>query len=208
MPEKREHVGIVTGTSWGVHINPRKLLIRVKSKERIMAEFRTIRAKEKRYVFDALENRQQETPAAVVFNHFPLKGQDFIPKSKDNPYKGINLKKVQDGDEEEQEKFYAVFLEQYTQNKSKIDYEAFVRECVDHFEDLKFDGAEINTPDDFIAINPEAFSIIAQDIYQYAQKKDEFSAGESTASRPDLSSSSRGERKATKGSHSPSYCQG
>ena len=144
-----------------------------------MAKFKTLREKEKRYIFDFLANKGDDNPAAAVFARFPQPGEDFMPKVKNSVFEGIDLEKVAKKDSAELDKFISVFMEHFSSNAAKIDYEYFVRECIDHFENFESDGKEIKTVDDFLALNIEMRTLIADDCYKYAQKKDEFSMGES-----------------------------
>jgi len=143
-----------------------------------MARFKTLRQKEKRYIFDFLGNRQDPKPAAAVFARFPQTGENFIPKPKAALFDGIDKKKFVAGDEKEQDKFLSSFLEHIATEITSVDYEYFIRECVDRFEDFESDGKVISTVDDFFTLNIEMRSLIADDCYKYAMKKDEFTMGE------------------------------
>jgi len=146
-----------------------------------MACFRTLRQKEKRYVFNFLKNRKDPNPAAVVFARFPLPDENFMPKIKGNIYDGIKTDLLAKRDTAELDKFVSAFMEHYSNNISKVDYEYFARECFDHFENFESDGKQIKTVEDFLSLNIEMRTLIANDCYQYAQQKDEFSMGESAA---------------------------
>jgi len=143
-----------------------------------MAKFRTVKTKEKRYVFDFLANRGDDNPAAVVFSRFPKMGEDFMPKIKSSVFDGIDLEKASKKDSAETEKFTTAIMAHFTGNFGKADYEYFSRECIDHFENFDFDGKEIKTVDDFIALPVELWMVIANDCYKYAMEKDEFAVGE------------------------------
>ena len=143
-----------------------------------MARFKTKKQKEKRYVFDFLANKGDENPAVAVFDHFPLPGEDFMPKPKGSAFDGIDLEKVAKKDSAETEKFTSAFVKYFSANAAKVDYEYFIRECVDRFENFECDGKEIKTVDDFLALNVEMWTLIAADCYKYAQTRDEFAVGE------------------------------
>jgi len=143
-----------------------------------MATFKTLKQKDKRYVFDFLGNRSDKSPAAAVFARFPLPEENFMPKAKGNVFEGLDFAKLGKKDEGEIEKFAAAFMDYYSSSTSKVDYEFFARECFDRFEDFYCDGKEIKTVDDFLSLNIEMMTLIAHDCYQYAQGRDEFSMGE------------------------------
>jgi hypothetical protein len=143
-----------------------------------MARFKTLKQKEKRYTFDFLGNKDDPQPAAVVFARFPLPDETFMPKVKISMFDGLDFGKLGKKDTKEVEKFAAAFHEYYLGNMVKIDYEYFVRECIDHFEDFHSDGKEIKTVDDFLSLNVEMRTLIAHDCWQYAQQRDEFTLGE------------------------------
>ena len=148
-----------------------------------MARFKTQRQKEKRYVFDFLANKGDANPAVAVFARFPQMGEDFMPKAKSSAFEGIDLEKVAQKDSAETDKFYSAFMEHFSANASKVDYEYFVRECIDHFENFECENIEgelreVKTVDDFLALNVEMRTLIADDCYKYAQKRDEFTMGE------------------------------
>lgn len=143
-----------------------------------MARFKTLRQKEKRYVFDFLGNREDPEPAAAVFARFPQPGEDFMPKVKRSVFEGINLERIAKRDDAEMDRFIAAFVDGYAANMAKVDREYFIRECVDHFENFSSDGKEIRTVNDFLSLPVEMRSVIADDCYRYAQQKDEFTMGE------------------------------
>jgi len=147
-----------------------------------MARFKTLREKQKRYVFDFLANKGDDNPAAAVFARFPLPGENFMPKVKGTVFEGIDLEKIAKKDSAELDKFVGAFVEHFSNNMAKIDHEYFVRECIDRFENFDCDGKEIKTVDDFLALNIQMRTLIADDCYKYAQEKDEFSMGESDPS--------------------------
>jgi len=143
-----------------------------------MARFKTLRQKEKRYVFDFLGNRGDQNPAIAVFARFPLPDEKFMPKAGDSVFDGIDPEKIAKKDRDETGKFVSAFMAHFSANITKIDYGYFVRECIDHFENFESDGKEIKTVDDFMSLNIEMRTLIANDCYEYAQKRDEFTMGE------------------------------
>jgi hypothetical protein len=146
-----------------------------------MAEFKTLRKKEKRYVFDYLENRGAKSPAAVIFARFPLPGENFAPRPRRSVFSGLDLKKISQKNAEELDRLSAAFAEHYSANMAMVDYEAFGRECFEGFENFVSDGKEIKTPEDFFLLPPDLWTEIVKDCYEYAMQKDEFTMGESNA---------------------------
>ena len=143
-----------------------------------MAIFKTLWQKDKRYPFGFLGNRDDESPAAVVFSRFPLPEENFMPKAKAHVFEGVDFAKLGNKDEGEIGKFASAFMEHFASSMAKVDYEYFARECFDRFENFYCDGKEIKTVDDFLSLGAEMMSLIAHDCYLYAQKRDEFTLGE------------------------------
>ncbi len=146
-----------------------------------MARFKTLKQKDKKYIFSFLENRQDKNPAIAVFARFPLPNESFMPKAKHSVFDGIDLGKLSKKNNTEMDKFLSAFMDHFTSNMTKVDYEYFVRECIDHFENFESDDKEIISVDDFLALNIEMRTLIAHDCYLFAQEKDEFTMGESAA---------------------------
>jgi hypothetical protein len=148
-----------------------------------MAVFKTLNAKKKEYVFDFLGNRGDPRPARAVFSRFPLPGETFAPNPWTGIFDGVDKGKVAQRDAQELEKLSRAFIANLSPGIVKIDLDAFVRECIDRFEDFRFvneDGRtlEIRTADDFLGINRQAMAAIALDCYKYARQEDEFAMGE------------------------------
>ncbi|MDR1390670.1 MAG: hypothetical protein LBJ31_11935 [Treponema sp.] len=148
-----------------------------------MAIFKTLRQKDRRYVFDFLGNRKDPNPAVCVFARFPQPDENFMPNPKGTVFKGINLEKLSKGNNGELERFTSAFMEHFSANMAKVDYAAFIRECVEHFENFNFESpegekSEIKTVEEFLLANPELWAPIARDCYKYAQERDEFALGE------------------------------
>ena len=130
-----------------------------------------------------LGNRQDPKPAKAVFSRFPLPDERFIPGSGANLFDGVDIEKAAQRDKAELQKLSKAFIAYLAASESKIDHEAFLRECIDHFEDFWFadeggKAKEIKTVDDFLSINRQAATAIALDCYKYARQMDEFSMGE------------------------------
>ena len=143
-----------------------------------MARFKTLREKSKKYAFDFLGNREDPNPATVVFARFPLPEENFMPRVKNSVFEGINVEKIARKDGAELDRFLASFMDHFSANMLKVDFEYFARECFERFENFESDGREIKTVDDFLSLNTEMRPLIAHDCYRYAQEKDEFTMGE------------------------------
>jgi len=143
-----------------------------------MARFKTLRKKEKRYVFDFLGNRKDKNPAAAVFARFPLPDENFIPKANASVFAGIDFKKIGSKDEAEMDKMSFALTEHLSGNYARVDWEYFARECLEGFENFFSDGKEVKTVDDFLSLNPEMIALIAADCHKYARQADEFTMGE------------------------------
>lgn len=146
-----------------------------------MAIFKSLSPKSEKYIFDFLDNREDENPATVVFKRFPLPAEDFIPEIESGALDGLDFQKLEKKDKAETKKLERNLITAMTSALKRIDYDAFLKECVSHFENFFFDGKEIKTVEDFSKISPYAFLPIAADCYQYARKSEEFTMGESKA---------------------------
>ncbi|MCL2127640.1 MAG: hypothetical protein FWH38_05240 [Treponema sp.] len=148
-----------------------------------MAVFKTLNAKKKEYVFDFLGNRSDPKPAKAVFSRFPLPDERFMPAAAASLFDGIDIAKAARRDEAELQKLSKAFAGFFTANATKIDLEAFARECIDRFEDFRFvdengNAKEVRAVEDFLSINRQAMAAIALDCYRYARTEDEFTMGE------------------------------
>ena len=143
-----------------------------------MARFKTLRQKEKRYVFDFLGNRADPNPAAVVFARFPLPDESFMPRAKSSVFDGIDFSLVGKKNGKEIDRLISAFMDHFTSSISSVDHDYFARECFERFEDFHCDGKEIRTVDDFLSLNVEMRTLIAHDCLEYAKIRDEFSLGE------------------------------
>jgi hypothetical protein len=156
-----------------------------------MAIFRSLRVKDKTYVFKFGGNNKLKTPAKAVFSRFLLSDENFFKPTHDVQYKDVDFSKVGKRDTKETEKLFKVFISSYLENKmeetqwDKVDGSAFLKECIDHFENffVEKDGQliEIATIDQFLELPEEGWNEIARELYGYARRKDEFTMGESKA---------------------------
>jgi hypothetical protein len=159
-----------------------------------MAVFKSLRTKSKEYVFKVFGNENLENPAKAVFARFPLPDENFIKAGSDARFNDVDWEKVGKKDPKETTKLFSVFINNYLSDMgsgfvpfSRVDYRAFLRECVDRFENLyseekgKGKKSEIKSVDDFLALPEAAVYEITRDLYAYAREKDDFSMGESKA---------------------------
>lgn len=147
-----------------------------------MAKLKSLRLKNKTYVFTSFDNDKDAEPATVIFSRFPLSGETFTKVDRKNLLDGIDLGKI--GDENVKEQIAGKIVETFMENMSSgsTDYERFISECVDHFEAFEYAESKVITTSDFWQILPvEAASTIAAELYKYAGGRDEFTMGESSA---------------------------
>jgi hypothetical protein len=144
-----------------------------------MAVFKSLRQKEKLYVFKAFDNEKSDNPAKAVFLRFPLPDELFPVAPQKNILESFPIKDF-DNTLEAKEKLVKniidIMIENITSNR--FDHIGFVKECVDHFEDFMYGEKEIKTVDDFLTLPPEAVQKIAKDLYFYSRIEDEFTMGE------------------------------
>jgi hypothetical protein len=154
-----------------------------------MAVFKSLRIKSKEYVFRFGGNETLKKPARAVFARFPLPDENFLKPGNDTRYGDVDWKKVGEKDDKEVEKLFSAFAASYISDVmggaaqfGRVDAPAFLRECVDRFENLftEADGVktEIKTVDQFLALPEAAVYEIAKDLYGYAREKEDFTLGE------------------------------
>jgi hypothetical protein len=159
-----------------------------------MATFKSLRVKSKEYVFKYGGNEKLKEPARAVFARFPLPDEYFLKSGEDTRYSDVDFKKVGKKDNKEIEKLFTAFLNSYLTEVvggvpgafSRVEGEAFLRECVDHFENLSAEDEsgnkrEIKTIDEFLGLPAEAVYDITKDLYDYSRNRDKFTLGESSA---------------------------
>jgi hypothetical protein len=156
-----------------------------------MALFKSLRVKSKTYVFEYAGNETLKEPARAVFARFPSPDEYFLRSGEDTRYNDIDFKKVGKKDTKEVGKLFTAFLNSYLTEAaggvpgvfSRVDGAAFLRECVDHFENLYAEDEgearrEIKTVDEFLRLPAEAVYDITRDLYNYARNRDRFTMGE------------------------------
>jgi hypothetical protein len=154
-----------------------------------MAVFKSFRAKPKDYVFKFGGNEKLKNPAKAVFARFPLPDENFLKSGSDTRYADVDWEKLGKKEPKEVEKLFSAFIGNYLSDAvggplqfSRVDTPAFLRECVDRFENLfaEKDGGqtEVKTVDQFLALPEAAVYEIAKDLYAYAREKEDFTLGE------------------------------
>lgn len=134
--------------------------------------------KDKNYVFKVYGNEKQENPAKAVFKRFPFSDELFPVASQKSIME--DLKDFTDKEKLVQH-IIDVMVENITANR--FDYERFLTECIDHFEDLEYDGKEIKTIKNFLTLPTEAVEKITKDLYSYSKTEDKFTFEEKKISR-------------------------
>jgi hypothetical protein len=147
-----------------------------------MANLKSLKIKSREYIFKAFENDKDPLPAKVVFSRFPVHGESFTLIDRENLFEGVDAAKI--GGRETQDIISQKIIASFVRNMEKgaFDYRRFTGECVDHIENFEYEGSKIITPADFWQILPvEAAYMIAKDLHEYANERDEFTMGESKA---------------------------
>jgi hypothetical protein len=144
-----------------------------------MAQFKTLRQKEKTYIFKVFGNEKSANPAKAVFLRFPLSDELFPLATQKNIMESSVIKDF-DNSPEAKEKLVKDIIDTMIENmtNNRFDYIAFTKECIDYFEDFMYGEKEIKTVDDFLTLPPEAVQKIAKDLYFYSKVEDEFTMGE------------------------------
>jgi hypothetical protein len=144
-----------------------------------MAHLKSIKQKDKTYIFKAFGNEKSESPALVVFSRFPLPDEIFPLASQKNVLDSAFVKDF-DNTPEAREKLVKGVFDSMIQNMTanRFDHTAFTRECVDHFESFIYEDKLVVTVDDFLSLPQEAVQKITRDIYLYSKIEDEFAMGE------------------------------
>jgi hypothetical protein len=144
-----------------------------------MAKLLPLRRKEKEYAFKVFGNEKSEQPAKAVFKRFPLGDEAFPCAPTKSVYESAFLKDF-DNTPEAKECLVREIVDVLIQNMTagRVDYAAFLKECVSGFLNLEYDGKEIKTVDDFLSLPETAVFKICKDLYNYAKTEDKFSMEE------------------------------
>jgi len=144
-----------------------------------MSILKSIYQKEKTYIFKSFDNDKSENPAKVIFKRFPF-ADELFPIANQKNILESSLVKNFDNSQKSKEKLVEhiinIMIENITANR--IDYELFLKECINNFEDLIFNEKEIKTINDFLELPQSAVHKIASELYLYSKIEDEFTIEE------------------------------
>jgi hypothetical protein len=144
-----------------------------------MAQFKSLKQKEKTYIFKVFGNEKADNPAKAVFLRFPLQDELFPVASQKNVLESsviADFDNTAKAKEELVKHIIDVMIENMTANR--FDYLKFINECIDHFEDFDYCEKKIKSVKDFLTLPTEAVQKIAKDLYFYSRIEDEFTMGE------------------------------
>ena len=130
-----------------------------------MAELKSLKTKNKTFVFESFGNQEADNPAKIIFSRFPFLHELYF-KTGD-----VAL------DFDDKEKMTKSIMENFS--NQGIDHQRFFAECVERIEDLSYNGMKIKTPAEFFEFIPtEAAYAIALEAYTYAKESDTFTMEE------------------------------
>jgi hypothetical protein len=140
-----------------------------------MAVLKSLKQKDKNYIFSSYGNNKSDNPAVAVFNRFPLSDEVF-PLANQKSIMESELIKNFDNSQKAKELLVQhivnILIDNITANR--INYLKFIEECVNHFENLIYEDKEIKTIKDFLTLPQEAVETIAKELYAYSKIQDEF----------------------------------
>jgi hypothetical protein len=144
-----------------------------------MSVLKSLKAKEKTYVFRVFGNENSANPAKAVFSRHALPDEMF-PTASQKKVLESSLVRDFDNTPEAKEKLVKAVVDTMVENiaANRFDTAGFIKECVDHFEDFVYGDKEIKTTADFLSLPQEAVQKIAKDLYFYSKTEDEFTMGE------------------------------
>jgi hypothetical protein len=144
-----------------------------------MATLKSLRVKEKNYIFKVFGNEKSDNPAKAVFLRFPMQDELFPMASQESVLESSFMRNF-DNTEEAKEQLVKHIIDVMIKNitANVINYTKFIKECIDHFEDFMYGDKEIKSVDDFLSLPTEAVQKIARDLYFYSKVEDEFTLGE------------------------------
>jgi len=143
-----------------------------------MARLKSLKSKNKDFVFTSYENDKEEKPAKIIFSRFPIPGENFTMIDKKNILEGIDLNNAKK--RELESAIVNNIIENFMNNlrSGAIDYKRFFDECVESVENLEFEKSKIITVNDFWQILPQdAAYAIAKEAFDYANTREEFTMG-------------------------------
>jgi hypothetical protein len=136
-----------------------------------MANFKALEKKDKRYIFTAYENDTDPNPASVIFKKFPRTGKIY--------FENLKYKKKSDPSKDDAENTENIDTDIELDGLPEFNTEQFVKDCIEGFENLTFEGKEIKTPQEFLELPDGFIYYILLDCHTYAVKTESFTKGES-----------------------------
>jgi len=144
-----------------------------------MAILKSLKQKDKEYIFKSFGNSEFENPAKIIFARFPQPDETF-PTANQKSILESSIIKEFDNSQKSKEKLVEhiinVMIDNITANR--INYEKFFEECVSHIENLEYESKEIKTVKEFLELPKEAFYAIASEAYLYSKENDLFTIEE------------------------------
>jgi hypothetical protein len=147
-----------------------------------MAKLKSLRIKSKEFVFTSFGNADEGNPAKIIFSRFPIMGEVFTPIDKKDIFDGVNTDDISKHETKARisENIVNAFIKNITAGKT--DHKQFFLECVDSFKDFEYGDSKIVTVNDFWQMLPQDAAVaIAQEAFEYANERDEFTMGNSNA---------------------------
>jgi hypothetical protein len=144
-----------------------------------MAVLKPLRVKDKTYVFKVYGNEKSENPAKAVFSRFPLSDELFPIASQKSIMESSVIKdfdNTTNAKEQLVKHIIDVMVENMTNNR--LDFIAFIKECISHFENFQYGSKKIKTVDDFLSLPQSAVETISKDLYFYSKEEEKFEMGE------------------------------
>lgn len=145
-----------------------------------MAVLKSLKLKDKNFIFKSFGNNESGNPAKIIFNRYPLPDETYPVATAKNVYDNSIFKNF-DNTQQAKERLIQMVVDNLINNISanRIDYLKFFNECVSHIENLEYDGKIIKSINDFFQLLPEeAWYTIAQEAYLYAKENDTFTISE------------------------------
>jgi hypothetical protein len=144
-----------------------------------MSVLKSLKVKEKEYIFKSFKNDKTKNPGKAIFFRFPFTDELFPLASQENILES-NLLKNFDNTPEAKEQLVKHIIDVMIKNISAnvFDYKTFLKNCIDHFENLQFDGKDIKSVEDFLTLPQSAVEIIAKELYNYSKEEEKFEMGE------------------------------
>jgi hypothetical protein len=140
-----------------------------------MSVLKSLRVKEKEYIFKSFKNDKAKNPGKAIFFRFPFTDEFFPLASQKNIMESSIIKDF-DNTPEGKEQLVKYIIEGMIKNISAnvFDYKTFLKECICNFENLEYDDKKIKTVDDFLTLPQSAIETISKELYLYSKAEDEF----------------------------------